>query len=205
MEFAWYRLKKNWMSLLALLISLGSLLLNIGNYTADKRLAHLHMEPTVKCLFDFPDDGNPVFLVTNNGDIPAVSLSIAHSVYVFDRTTLDLATVAQSGNLFSDNVIYREELRPTEYASLELVRVDPVDRLIAVYLFDLRYYRESDMQSYDRQEIFYVDSGQVYSQSEFIRTATYRPIMEGIEQFQMPLIQYDPGSLRELLELLEAD
>ena len=205
MRFSWYWLKKKWMALLALCVSLLSLFLSLVRFIDSRQLAHLHMEPTIKCMFDFPDTGNPVFLVTNTGDIPVVSLSVAHNLYVFDRTTLELMTVAYSGNLFSDDMIYQEELKPTEYVNQDLVRFDPVDDIIAVYSFNLRYYRELDMHRFDREEIFYVDGGQVYDQLEFMQTSSYRLIMEQIEQFQMPSLQYDPGSLQEFLERLEDD
>jgi hypothetical protein len=203
MRFTWYWLQKKWMSLLALVVSLASLALGIMSFTFSRGLAHLHMEPTVKCLFDFPNDANPVLLVTNNGDIAVASLSVTHSFYVFNKSTLDLSAAGQSGNLFRDDVLYREELRPADYVSLELVRFDPVDGFIGVYVFDLKFYRQSDMRSFCRREVFYVDEGRVYSRSEFMKTTSYRPIMEQIELLQMPTIQYDPGKLREVLEALE--
>jgi len=212
MEAVKRRLRENWksalpiaISVLALGVSVWSVRVNVERNRIARSLAHSHIEPTVKCLFDLPEDGNPVFLVTNNGDIPAVSLAIAHNLYVFDKATLELTMSSQAGNLFTDDMIYREELKPTEYVSQELLWVGPVEELIAVYLFNLRYYRETDMQRFDRQETFFVDDGQVYSHSEFRRTTSYRPIMAEIERAQMPEIQFDPGRLKEVLEMLDTD
>lgn len=68
-------LAKNWMALLALIISAASTWFAYAQHRFAKHLAHVHIEPALVSLLDLPKKENPVYIVSNQGDIPVVSFS----------------------------------------------------------------------------------------------------------------------------------
>jgi len=193
----------NWMSLLALLIAALAAFFSYQQSKTAKRLAHSHIMPEVKCLFDFPVQGNPIVSVSNTGDIPTTSLSVMHNLYVYDKHSHSITSAAKVGYMFTDKMIYKKSLGPTEYVKQELVRVDPVDRVIAVYEFLIRFYRATDMKETDQRELFFVDDGKAYSHAEYIDAEDYLKIMRGIESVKIPEMRHDPGKLKTVLEALD--
>jgi len=105
--------------------------------------------------------------------------------------------------MFTEKMIYKKSLEPTEHVEQELVRVDPVDRIIAVYEFLIRFYRVTDMKETDRRELFFVDQGKVYNHAEYVDAEDYLKIMRRIESVVIPEMTYDPGKLKTVLEALK--
>ncbi len=105
--------------------------------------------------------------------------------------------------MFTDKMIHKKSLEPTEYVQQELVRVDPVDRVIAVYEFLIRFYRATDMKETSRRELFFVDEGKAYSHAEYVDAEDYLKIMRRIESVVIPEITYDPGKLKTVLEAVK--
>lgn len=193
-------LKKNWISLLALIISVVALFYTHKQSSLASKLAHLHIEPVMKTYFDLPKEKNPFFVIANEGDIPVVSISVGNRVFVFDKNIGKIASAAEAGRIFSPGAIFRENLKPTEYEDLELIKVSPQEHLIVVYEFIIKYFRENDMKEFERTEYFFIDGFNVVSHAEFFKNRFYRTLMAEINNFKMPAQEGIPGTLRQYLD-----
>lgn len=147
-------LRKNCISLLALIISIAALSYTHKQSSLASKQAHLHIEPVIKTYFDLPKEKNPVFVIANEGDIQVVSVSVGNRVFVFDKNIGKITSAAEAGRLFSPGAIFRENLKPTEYEDLELLKVSSKENLIVVYEFFIKYFRENDMKEFERTGYF---------------------------------------------------
>jgi len=196
--FDW--IKKNWMSVIALVISLVAAFYTHKHVKLYESSFYHHIEPAIKCMFDFPEDSNPLFVVTNDGDIDVHSLSVMHSIYTFNKNKEELKIGIKAGRELSDRMIYREILRPTERVSQELIRVNYVDPFMAVYMFEVKYYVWKDMQKQSKRELFFIDEGKVYKHFDFKDDVNYKKIMQQIEMLELPKPEYPPGTLKKMIE-----
>jgi len=191
---------QNWMALVALIISIGALAYTHLTYDLQAKLSHLHIEPIIKTSFDLPPYKSPVFVVFNEGNIPAVSVSCGYSVFTFNKSQKKIETAAKAGRVFSPGVIYKESLKSTEYASMDLLGVQPAKNTLVVYQFDLVYFREQDMKQFTRKEYYFVDNGRVLSLSDFRSNPLYRDVMYQISQTVVPDSNWMPGTLKAYLD-----
>lgn len=193
-------LRKNWISLLALIISMAALLYTHKQSSLASKQAHLHIEPVIKTYFDLPKEKNPVFVIANEGDIQVVSVSVGNRVFVFDKNIGKIAYAAEAGRLFSPGAIFRENLKPTEHEYLELLKVSSKENLIVVYEFFIKYFRENDMKEFERTEYFFIDGFNIVSHADFLKNRFYRTLMAEITNFTMPAQERIPGTLRQYLD-----
>ncbi len=193
-------LQENWIGLLALGVSVVALLYTYKQSTLSSKQAQQHIEPVIKTYFDLPKEKNPIYVIANEGDIPVVSASVGNRVFVFDRNIKKIASAAEAGRIFSPGAIYREILKPAEHEDLELLKVGLQERLIVVYEFKIKYFREKDMKEFERTEYYFIDGAKLTPHSDFIKSQFYRPLMAQIESFRMPEQDRIPGTLRDYLE-----
>jgi len=193
-------LSRNWISILALIISMAALLYTHKQSSLASKQAHLHIEPVIKTYFDLPKEKNPVFVIANEGNIPVVSLSVGYRDFVFDKNIEKIVSATKAVHIFSPGAIFREKLKPTEYERMELLKVSPQDRLIVVYEFFIKYFREKDMKKFERNEYCFVDGFNVVSHVDFLKNRFYRTLMSEINNFTMPAYERIPGTLRQYLD-----
>lgn len=193
-------LRKNWISLVALIVSVCALYYTHKQSSLASKLAHLHIEPVIKTYFDLPKEKNPVFVIANEGDITVVSVSVGNRVFVFDKNKGEIASAAEAGRVFSPGAIFRENLKPTEYEDLELLKVSPREHLIVVYEFFIKYFRENDMKEFKRTEYFFINGFNVVSHADFLNNIFYRTLMAEIDNFTTPAQERIPGTLKQYLD-----
>ena len=190
----------NWLELVAIIIaSFAAYFAYIQNKTT-KRLSHLHINPSIKCMLDFPEKENPILFLSNDGDIPVVSLSIKHEMYIYNKNKETLISAIQMGYLFSDKVVFKKLLDPSEHINQELVRCDPVEGKVLIYKFILKYYRESDMQEYSSVELFFIDDGKIYNHKDYKNNDNYQRVMISIDSYKFPERNIAPGKLKTVLD-----
>jgi hypothetical protein len=197
----WFR--ENWIALLALILSIPAIIFTYCQYRLSRSLAHLHIEPTIKTYFDAPAEKNPIFALSNEGNVPAASVSVVVRLYVYNKNKKAIVSTASMGEIFSPGAIYREELKPTEHVSLELIGVKPKSNLIVAYQFSIRYFRKSNMREFSRVEYSFVDAGVPVAHADFLSSEHYRHLMSEIPSVEVPLPKWDRGSLREYFDATE--
>ena len=187
------------MSVIALVISFAAAFYTHKYVKLYENSFYHHIEPAIKCIFDFPKNSNPIFVVTNDGDIPVHSLSVMYSIYTFNKKTEEINGI-KAGYKLSDRMIYRESLCPTEQERLELLDVSSVGPFIVIYMVELKYYAWKDMQKQSKRELFFIDEGKVYKHFDFKDNVNYKKIMQQIEMFEWPKTEYAPGTLKKMIE-----
>ena len=193
-------LKENWIGLLALGVAVAALFYTYQQSTLSSRQAQQHIEPVIKTYFDLPKKKNPIFVIANEGYIPVVSASVGNRVFIFDKNINKIASAAEASRIFSPGAIYRDILKPAEHEDLELLKVGPKERLIVVYEFNIKYFREKDMKEFERTEYYFIDGAKITPHGDFIKSQFYRSLMAQIVSFRMPEQERIPGTLRDYLE-----
>ncbi len=193
-------LLENWISLLALTISIGALIFTYKQSLLASKEAHQHIKPVLKTYFDKPIEKNPIFVIANEGNIPIVSVSVGNRTFAFDKKEEKIAIAAESSKVFSPGAIFRESLKPTEHEDMELLKINPRDDLITIYEFRIKYFREKDMKEYERKEYFFIDGSNTVSHTDFLNNKYYRLIMSEVINYKFPEKKKTPGSLREFIE-----
>ena len=189
-------------SIVGVIIAIWSLAYTRKQVSLASQQAQLHIDPVIKIYFDFPEEKNPVFVVANEGYIEAVSVTISPRIFVFGKKEGKVLSIVGAGKTFSPAAMFCDTLRPTEYEHLELARSEPLENLIAVYQFDLKYFRKTDMHDYNHTEYYFVDAGQQLSHSGFRAHSRYHEVMAaianpGVEMTEKPWPQ---GLLRRYLD-----
>ena len=84
------------------------------------------------------------------------------------------------------------------------MKVGPVEDVVAVYVFDIKYFRESDMKEFTQKNIYFVDSGKVYSHNQYRNQPDYRTVMVALEKFKDIEANHHPQPLPpEILKELD--
>jgi len=148
----------------------------------------------------------PWVVVKNDGPISIVSLGVTSELFSFDKIKNNITEkmgITDPANDFGGNYgIFKNTLIPKESVSLPLARFsDKRDEYnktyaISVYVFDLDYYRPSDMKYYNKRVIFFYDNGTVYRDRDFMNNSYYRSIMNciGAQSFISKYQSYPPIS-----------
>lgn len=136
---------------------------------------------------------SPLIVVKNNGPISIVSLGIKHRFFSFNKAKNKIESSIQMTDSVNDiggeYMIFKKILNPKEYVFQTLVNsnheYDSYNNsyLILIYLFNIDYYRESDMKNYSMDVIYFVDNGRVYKKDDFINNRYYQTIVKDIDSY----------------------
>lgn len=179
-------LKKNWLSLIAIIISAISLISLWYEHKQNLlafRLAHLHIEPEIKTQFYLKKGkSNPNLAIINVGNISVVSVRFHYKAFILNKETKKIETGAEGAHSLAPGTIYSEHLKPGEQAVIQLLGIEATGRLV-IYEFDVKYFRESDMLEYNRKDYYFIDNNIVLNHSQFRNSPLYRDVMFNIASF----------------------
>lgn len=172
-------------TIVSLLIGFSNSYLYIRGCSTSEKLAHLHVEPNIKLYIEGkPPEGKVT--VYNNGPINAVSFSASRIVIL----------VPIGNSPYSGKISYggKREYDPNNEIWKFVLHFNPKDNFqdriifygytsnieshIAIHIFDLTYYRESDMKKYDRRVLFFDDGQKIMSHDKFKETPYYEKVMQ---------------------------
>ena len=128
---------------------------------------------------------NPELVITNIGPIKAVAFSLDYKAYFYDK---NLTTIAASTELRKEthgHLIFVKELHPSEEIKQQLNGFHDKDK-IGIYTFTMKYYRESDMKMFNRQEMFFIENYEIVSQKDYSKNNSYSKIIQGIKSYKPP-------------------
>jgi hypothetical protein len=188
-------LKKNWLSLIAIIISVISLWYTYKQSLLTFRLAHLHIEPEIKTQFILKKgESNPTLAIINAGNIPVVSVRFHYKAFILNKETRKIETGAEGVHSLAPGTIYSEHLKPGEQAVIQLLGIEATGRLV-VYEFDVKYFRESDMLEYNRNDYYFIDNNIVLNHSQFRNSPLYRDVMSNISSFSFDTPKGEPNQV----------
>lgn len=188
----------NAVALFALVVAIVSLSVSALQNRRAGRLAREHLKPELKFDFDRPPDKNPVFAIWNSGYIGAESVTATYTLYIYVKSTMEIAGVSKMGYMFGPGSLYRQSLMPSEHEILELAGVKPSPDQIAMYEFEIRYFRPSDMRQYDETHYFFDEGGKYVPHSEFRKSPHYSHLLALAAKVELQVPESkNPGHLRE--------
>lgn len=188
------QIKKNQniiISLLAFIVALISLGISLRSCRLEERVKHLHIVPQMEVSYLQKKDYDFV-VFRNTSPIEIVSLSVNYKAYGFDKEKGKYRIVmAGSKNVIDDlgrNWIFKSKLAPNEIISefvgeLSSGSKSPQEKLIVTRVFDITYYRPSDMSRFGKREVFFIDNGKIYTYNEARKIEALRSPLEQLDAF----------------------
>jgi hypothetical protein len=188
-------------ALFALIVSAISLLISVRSCRVKERVKHLHIIPQIE-VFYLQSKRYDRVVFRNTSPIEIVSLSINYKTYGFDKEKDKYRVVATNGgqSIIDDsgqNWIFRSKLSPNEIISefigdlssgSEVIQ----DKLVVVRVFDLTYYRHSDMSKFGKRIVFFIDNGKVYTYNEARKIEALRNPIEQLDAFIQKYLNKSP-------------
>jgi hypothetical protein len=88
--------------------------------------------------------------------------------------------------------LYEKKLESNDFVSAELgdvIAAEPEKNTGNIFIFVIfcTYYRESDMEKFDRKEVFFCEDGKVFTYSDFLSNPNYENMLMTIEETEPPL------------------
>lgn len=153
------------------------------------------IKPSISCIMEYPikvenekpyrNTKNPSIIIKNSGPISAVSLSAAINIYIYNTKENKIVELIKTGFKGFDLAISAKELEPFSDIEHSTIGIDGKD-IIGVYSVNVRYYRKSDMKSFELNEYFFTRNKKIYSNSEFKNDDKYQIIIDKISSFSLP-------------------
>lgn len=164
-------------------VALGmSIFFSIRQCQLQEVLYHLHIEPAISFYLD---KTKPQLLIRNEGPTEVVSLSASALTIVYSKLSRELRfSGVGPDESYATEPIY-SSLKPGSAIKKSCMRlpVNKADDLIEILVFDVSYYRKTDMKKYTREVLFFVEKGMIYSHKEFRRHEHYDDIRMKIDPF----------------------
>jgi hypothetical protein len=163
------------------------------NYGVPNRA--MNISPEIKYKLEYPfkvekdavrkQTRNPELIVTNVGPIKATAFSVDCKGYVYDK---NLASIVESSELKKEthgHLIFVKELQPSEDIKAQLNGFHGKDK-IGIYVFTLKYYRDSDMKLFSYQDTFFIENYEIFSEKTYSENSNYHKIIQAIKSYTPP-------------------
>jgi tetratricopeptide (TPR) repeat protein len=150
---------------------------------ANRRYHQEHVKPDVRVVVrhstsptskDLPMAAELVIL--NNGPIKAVSLTGAYRVYLVDPTNSYVIASMGIAEPLVDYSFALSELKSTEQHVKGLLSASSP----ALYVVNLVYYRETDMEQFSTENYFLFEDGAFYDRESFKGRTNYNVLMDSL-------------------------
>jgi hypothetical protein len=129
---------------------------------------------------------NPTFKIYNDGPIKVVSMDVMYHMYVYN---LDNSSYMNGGTLGSTKgkfkYIFEKEFdvfAESKKGAFNLSMDFPNQHVVAVNIFDIRYYRDSDLKEYRRKDIFFIDNGVISTHREYMKNPRYFEVVSYVDR-----------------------
>jgi len=160
----------------------------------ENRLYKLHIDPTLDYyLIRSIDKKSLEFHLKNNSPIPVVSLSVSRRGYVFSKKLKKyISGIPSMGSILDspgENWIFRNKVVPNEsvgkkdYLILDQLVLHPKDTVVTV-IFEITYFRDSDMEQFVDKAIFILDGETIYSYKKALKQDFLKEPIEQLPAFE---------------------
>lgn len=168
-------------SILAVVISVGSLANSIYGTYQNRKFRHAHISPEIRVLVRHssrPEQAHnakaPEVVIWNEGPIKVVSLSVNYKVVVIDPKNLTVSAVLGIADDLSEYNVLLPELAVGQKVGKEILGASP----LAVFVVDTEYFRDTDLERFTRRDYFLFDSGRYFDFKAFRTHPNFEKLME---------------------------
>ena len=182
-------------SIFAVLISIISIVITsvfgLRQCSLETKLNKLHIEPHVECyLIRSKDKKTFEFHLKNKSPISVVNLSVAHKYFIYFDNAKRYVIESRSASSLLDspgqNWIFKKKLDPNESTGrkeqdiwYQLNAHEESKKNIVTAIFEITFYRESDMKQFNNKAIFFLDNEKIYSYKNALK---HKHLIEPIKQ-----------------------
>jgi hypothetical protein len=179
-------------SILALLVAAGSLIVSIRTCSLSERQLKLQLEPELVCVLDdHPDkDHFLLFTLKNEGAVKATIVSVDHVTlqYLKSEGRIYVGTSYQPSyeyNLFGKRWLFTDSLEPNQsiYKLIGEGAIRDSIMSVDVLVFDVSYYRESDGNKYQKRCLYYVEGKTINTAAQFRTNPAYEKVVAETSAF----------------------
>lgn len=171
-------------SLTAILISAISACYTYQQNAPHKRFFFQHITPKLSVDLTYSTAGvyrNPAFTIINNGPISVASIAIDYRCYLYDKKLKKVTSVIDMSDFRHEQTSFKNNLVPSESVTIELPGFHELfPDLIDVFVVQIRYSRASDLEEYNKTEIFFVERDRISRHESFMSSPYYGEIIRAI-------------------------
>lgn len=140
-------------------------------------------DPIITCRLEYPiistesppkiNKTNPDAVLCNDGAVSVTSLKVDLWILPFDKKLgiID-GYPGQFGKSPQGHLFAITEFGPSQKENASVPGINASDH-IAIYVFDLSYYRAADLKEYRRREMFFTESNFIFTEKEFVNRNEY--------------------------------
>jgi len=150
---------------------------------ANRRYHQEHVKPDVHTIIRHSSspanrdvDFSAELVVWNNGPIKAVSLTGAYRVYMVDRTNSHVFASMGVSEPLVDYSFSLPECKPPDQFVKQIASAGSS----SLYVVNLTYYRETDMERYSTEDYFLFENGAFYDRDSLKRRTNYNTLMDSL-------------------------
>lgn len=183
------------------IISIGiSAFFSIKSCNFENRINKLHVDPTMSYyLVRSIDKKGLEFVLKNESPIPVVNLSVGYTTYDFSmKLNKYLAQRPATTTIFDSpgkNWIFKPKVEPNEPIGKKDTQIisrfeffKDLPEMISVHVFEITFYRESDMKQFHNKAIFFFNGERIYSYQNALREEGFKQAIENLPEFEQRIM-----------------
>lgn len=187
-------------ALIISIISIGiSAVFSIKTCNFENRINKLHIDPTLSYyLVRSIDKKGLEFVLKNESPIPVVNLSVSLKSYDYSTKLNEyIAERPANSTIFDspgENWIFKPKVNPnepigrkdTQIISMFEAYKEEAEMLSAI-VFEITFYRESDMKQFHNKAIFFFNGEKIYSYQNALREEGLQQAIEKLPEFEQKI------------------
>ena len=183
------------------IISIGiSIVFSVRSCNFENKLHKLHIDPTLGYYLVRSNDKKSLeFYLKNKSPIPVVNLSVSHKSFDFyDKLNKYVVERPAASSIFDSpgqNWIFKPKVDPNESIGKKEYQIisrfkfyEGKINLIVAAIFEITFYRESDMKQFNNKAIFFFDGKRIYSYQNALDQEHLRQPIEQLPAFELKTI-----------------
>jgi hypothetical protein len=161
-----------------------------------RKQLYVHIQPKISIALNLYEKNylQPVLTIRNLSPINIVSLGADYQFLNFSKSKREFVYQGSSltkEQFFQRYPLYEKKLEPNDFVSAELGDVITGDREkntgnIFIFVIFCTYYRESDMEKFNRKEAFFCEDGKIFTHSDFLSNPNYEDMLMTIQETEPP-------------------
>jgi hypothetical protein len=139
------------------------------------------------------------FVLKNESPIPVVNLSVSFKSYDFSiKTNEYIAERPASSSIFDspgENWIFKPKVNPNERISRKDTQIVSMyeaykdeAKMLSTIVFDIIFYRESDMKQFQNKAIFFFNGEKIFSYKNALREKDLKQAIEKLSEFELRIM-----------------
>ncbi len=168
---------------------------SVAPSTAIERPKTAELVPDLSCKLEYPyklekagvvkkQISNPRLIITNTGAIKVVAFSVDYKSYLYDVPNATIASYGELAKNTTGHLIFVKELAPSEEIKQDLNGFNWKSYAVGVYIFELKFYRESDMKLFTHKYIYFIDNYNIFLEKDYSKNANYAIILKAIKNYK---------------------